>query len=216
MGHDFSTIVGVVADIKQRALTAEVMPQAFVPLAQAPTATMFLTVRSSVDPISLVSSIRKQLTDLDSSVPLYNVQTMDDVVAAQVASQRFNAAALAAFAGLAVLLAAVGIYGVMAYAVGQRTREIGVRMALGAEPGDVLRMVLRQGLGLTLLGIALGLCAALGLTRLMRTMVYGVKTTDPLTFIGVTAAFLAVALAACWIPARRATRVDPVIALRYE
>ncbi len=178
--------------------------------------TMFLVVRSSVDPLSLVSALRKQVADLDPSVPLYNVQTMDEVAAAQVASQRFNAAALAAFAGLAVLLAAVGIYGVMAYAVGQRTWEIGVRMALGAEPADVLRMVLRQGLGLALVGIVLGLGASFALTRLMRTLLFGVQATDPATFVIVTMAFVGVALAACWIPARRATRVDPVVALRYE
>jgi putative ABC transport system permease protein len=216
MGPDFSTVVGVVADVKQRALTSDVMPQIFVPLAQAATSTMFLVVRSTGDPLNLVSALRKELAEIDPSVPLYNVQTMDDVVAAQMASQRFNAAALAAFAGLAVLLAAVGIYGVMAYAVGQRTREIGVRMALGANPANVLRMILRQGLSLAVLGIALGLGASFGLTRLMRTMLYNVKTTDPLTFGTVTAAFLFVALAACWIPARRATRVDPVVALRYE
>ncbi len=156
------------------------------------------------------------VADLDANVPLYSVQTMDDVLSAQVASQRFNAAILGAFAGLAVLLAAVGIYGVMAYAVGQRTHEIGVRMALGAERADVLRMVLRQGLGLALLGVAIGLGASLALTWLIKTMLYGVTTTDPATFAVVTAILVTVALIACWIPARRATRVDPVIALRYE
>jgi putative ABC transport system permease protein len=212
----FSTIVGVVADVKQRSLTAEITPEIFAPLEQQPTPSLNLVIRASMNPLSLVSAVRQHILDLDSNVPLYSVQTLDDVVAAQMASQRFNAIALAAFAGLAVLLAAVGIYGVMAYAVGQRTREIGVRMALGAAPADVLRMVLRQGLVLALFGVALGLGGAFFATRLMRTLVFGVTTTDPATFIGVTTILVLVAVAACWIPARRATRVDPVVALRYE
>jgi putative ABC transport system permease protein len=216
LGPDFAMIVGVVADVKQRGLTAEVMPQVYVPLKQAPTATISLVIRSSMDPLSVIPALRRIIKDIDPNVPLFSEQTMNDLVAAQVASQRFNAAALAGFAGLAVLLAAVGIYGVMAYAVGQRTREIGVRMALGAERGDVLRMVLRQGLTLTLIGVVIGLGASFGLTRLMRTLLYNVKATDPATFIFVTAALIFVALAACWIPAHRATRVDPVVALRYE
>lgn len=166
--------------------------------------------------MSLVASVRDQVLAIDSNVPLDNVRTMDDSISAQVASQRFNAVALSAFAGLAMLLAAVGIYGVMACAVGQRTHEFGIRMALGAERGDVLRMVLKQGLLLATIGIAAGLTASFGLTRLLSAKLYGVKATDPLTFVSVTAVFVIVALAACWVPARRATRVDPVIALRYE
>jgi ABC-type antimicrobial peptide transport system permease subunit len=177
---------------------------------------MTLTVRTPLDPLSLVSAVRKQVNDLDKNLPLYGVQTMDDVLSAEVASQRFNAVALTGFAGLAVLLAAVGIYGVMAYAVSQRTHEIGVRIALGAAPQNVLRMVLNEGLRLALTGVALGLAASFALTRLMNSMLFGVKASDPETFIVVTAALVAVALAARWIPARRATRVDPVIALRYE
>jgi putative ABC transport system permease protein len=211
-----TVIVGVVTDTKQRNLTSDVTPEIFAPLAQWATPSMTLAIRTSVDPLSLVSALRKVVTDLDANVPLYNVQTMNDLLSVQVASQRFYAAVLGAFAGLAVLLAAVGIYGVMAYAVGQRTHEIGVRMALGAERADVLRMVLRQGLGLSLLGVAIGLGASFGLTRLLKTMVFGVTTTDPATFTIVTAILVAVALIACWIPARRATKVDPVIALRYE
>jgi ABC-type antimicrobial peptide transport system permease subunit len=177
---------------------------------------MTLVLRTTVDPLSLVSAVRKQVSDLDKNLPLYGVQTMDDVLSAEVASQRFNAGALAGFAALAVLLAAVGIYGVMAYAVSQRTHEIGVRIALGAEPQNVLRMVLNQGLRLALIGVALGLAASFALTRLMNSLLFGVRPLDPETFIVVTAALVAVALGACWIPAYRATRVDPVIALRYE
>lgn len=215
-GGEAWTIVGVIGDVKQRGLISEVRPEMTATVRQAASFNMYLTVRSSVDPLSLVSAVRKQVADLNSNLPLYSVQTMDDVLSAEVASQRFNAAALAAFAGLAVLLAAVGIYGVMAYAAGQRIHEIGIRMALGAEPRDVRRMILEQGLKLAFLGVALGLAASFALTRLMRTLLFEIKPTDPITFSVVTVVLVIVALAACWIPARRATRVDPVIALRYE
>jgi putative ABC transport system permease protein len=210
------TIVGVVADVKQRSLTAEVMPQIYAPMEQMPSAGANLVVRTTGNPMSLLPSVRDQVLAIDSNVPLDNVRTMDDSISAQVASQRFNAVALSSFAGLAMLLAAVGIYGVMACAVGQRTHDFGIRMALGAERGDVLRMVLKQGLLLATIGIAVGLTASFGLTRLLSAKLYGVKATDPLTFVSVTVVFVFVALAACWVPARRATLVDPVIALRYE
>ncbi|HYL64674.1 MAG TPA: ABC transporter permease [Candidatus Methylomirabilis sp.] len=215
-GPQMWTIVGVIGNTKQRGLASDTMPEATASALQWPRFMMFLTLRTSLDPLSLVSAVRTQVLDLDKNLPLYDVRTMDDVLSAEVASQRFNAGALAGFAALAVLLAAVGVYGVMAYAVGQRTHEIGVRMALGAAPGAVRGMVLRQGLWLALLGVAIGVAASFGLTRLMRSMLFGVTASDPETFIGVTAALLIVALAACWLPARRATRVDPVIALRYE
>ena len=215
-GADLWTIVGVVGNTKQRGLVSDTIPEATTTALQWPRFQMTLVLRTSVEPLSVVSAVRKQVNDLDKDLPLYGVQTMDDVLSAEVASQRFNAAALAGFAGLAALLAAVGIYGVMAYAVAQRTREIGVRMALGAAPRTVLGMVLKQGLGLTLMGVALGVAAALGLTRLMTGLLFGVKASDPWTFIIVAVGLVLVALVACWIPARRATRVDPVIALRYE
>lgn len=215
-GPQMWTIVGVVGDTKQQSLASETIPEATASALQWPRFMMMLVLRTSVDPLSLVSAVRKQVNDLDKDLPLYGVQKMDEVLAEEVATQRFNAGALAGFAGLAVLLAAVGIYGVMAYAVSQRTHEIGVRMALGAEPRNVLRMVLRQGLLLALSGVALGVGAAFALTRLMNNMLFGVTASDPGTFIEVTVALILVALAACWVPARRATRVDPVIALRYE
>jgi putative ABC transport system permease protein len=211
-----TSIVGVVADTKQRGLASDVVPEIFTPFEQWATPTMNLTIHSAVDPLSLVPALRKVIADADANVPLFSIQTMDEIISTTVASQRFNAAILGGFAGLAVLLAAVGIYGVMAYAVGQRTHEIGVRMALGAERADVLRMILRQGLGLALLGVAIGLGASFGLMRLMKTMVFGVTTSDPVTFAAVTGVLVGVALIACWIPAHRATKVDPVIALRYE
>jgi putative ABC transport system permease protein len=210
------TIVGVVGDTKQRGLASDIMPEATASVSQSPRFQMTLVLRTAVDPGSLVSAVRREVSDLDKNLPVYGVQTMDDVLSAEVASQRFNAGALAGFAGLAVLLAGVGIYGVMAYAVSQRTREMGVRIALGAGPGNVLRMILNQGLRLALIGVALGLAASFALTRLMSGLLFGVKPSDPETFVLVTTSLLAVALAACWIPARRATRVDPVIALRYE
>lgn len=210
------TIVGVIGDVKQEGLARETEPEAIASALQWPRFQMNVVLRTGLDPLSLVSAVRKEVADLDKNLPLYGVQTMDEVLAKEVATQRFNAGALAGFAALAVLLAAVGIYGVMAYAVGQRTREIGVRMALGAERGGVLRMVLNEGLRLALIGVVLGVAAAFGLTRLMTSLLFGVKASDPATFLVVTVALLGVALVACWIPARRATRVDPVVALRYE
>jgi putative ABC transport system permease protein len=210
------TIVGVVGDTKQRGLASDIIPEATAPVSQAPRFQMTLVLRTAMEPESLVSAVRKEVSDLDKNLPVYGVQTMDDVLSAEVASQRFNAGALAGFAGLAVLLAGVGIYGVMAYAVSQRTREMGVRIALGAGPRTVLRMILNQGFRMALIGVGLGLAGAFALTRLMSGLLFGVKPSDPETFVVVTAALLGVALVACWIPARRATRVDPVIALRYE
>jgi putative ABC transport system permease protein len=210
------TIVGVVGDTKQRGLASDTIPEATATALQWPRFMMTLVLRTSVDPLSLVSAVRQQVNDLDKDLPLYGVQTMDDILSEEVATQRFNAGALAGFAALAALLAAVGIYGVMAYAVGQRTREIGVRMAMGAQPENVLAMVLKQGLGLALIGVALGVGASLALTRLMNSMLFGVKASDPVTYVAVAVGLTTVALVACWIPAQRATRVDPVIALRYE
>jgi len=210
------TIVGVINDTKQRGLADEVTPEVTVSTSQWPRFMMTLVLRTSIDSASLVTAVRQQVSALDKNIPVYAVQTMDDLFSAEVASQRFNASALAGFAGFAVLLAAVGIYGVMAYAVSQRTREMGVRIALGAARGNVLRMILNQGFRLALIGVGLGLAASFALTRLMTGLLFGVKPSDPQTFILVTAALLNVALAACWIPAHRATRVDPVVALRHE
>jgi len=215
-GPQMWTIVGVVGDLKQQGLASETEPEAIASALQWPRFQMSVVLRTPLDPISFVSALRKEVADLDKNLPLYGVQTMDDVLAKEVATQRFNAGALAGFAGLAVSLAAVGIYGVMAYAVGQRTREIGVRMALGAERGRVLRMVLREGLQLALVGVVLGVGAAFALMRLMKSLLFGVTASDPATFALVTVVLVGVALAACAVPAWRAMRVDPVVALRYE
>jgi putative ABC transport system permease protein len=177
---------------------------------------MAVVIRTTKDPLGLVGALRTRVASIDKSLPLYDVTTMDQLLAEQVASRRFNLALLGLFAFLAVVLAAVGVYGVMAYAVAQRTHEIGIRVALGAEQFDVMRPVLGQGIILTALGVSIGFAGALALTRFLSSLLYGVKPTDPLTFIAVALIMTAVALLASFIPARRATKVDPMIALRYE
>jgi predicted permease len=215
------TIVGVIGHVKHYSLDVEGREQIYFPHRQplygafAPR-DMTIAVRTSLDPASVTSAIRERVLAIDKGLPLYNIATMDQLVSNSVAQPRLNLSLLVAFATLALALAAVGVYGVMAYAVTQRTQEFGIRMALGASPADVLRQVFLEGGRLAALGLALGLVAALALTRLMASMLYGVKPSDPLS-LGVAAALLAVvAFAACYIPARRATRVDPLVALRYE
>jgi putative ABC transport system permease protein len=211
------TIVGVVGHVKHYGLDVQGREQAYFPRAQKDDAhEMYLAVRTTLDPASVTSAIRQQVAALDKNLPIYNIATMDQLVSNSVAQPRLNLSLLVAFAALALILSAVGVYGVMAYAVTQRTHEIGIRMALGAMPADVLRQVLAEGGRLAAFGVALGLVAALALTRLMASLLFGVKPTDPVTFAVVAAMLVCVALAACYIPARRATRVDPIIALRYE
>jgi predicted permease len=215
------TIVGVVGHVKHYGLDVEGREQIYFPHAQPlfdsfSPRDMTLVVRTSLDPASVTSAIREQVFAIDKHLPLYNVSTMDQLVSTSVAQPRLNLSLLAAFAMLALVLAAVGVYGVMAYSVTQRTHEIGIRMAMGAAPAKVLKQVFLEGGRLAALGLAFGLIAALALTRLMASLLFGVKPSDPAT-LGVAGALLAfVALAACYIPARRATRVDPLVALRYE
>jgi putative ABC transport system permease protein len=175
-----------------------------------------ILVRTTNDPLSLLSAVRNELQQLDPAQPMAGVATMDELLSGSLSRSRFTMLVLAVFAALALILASVGIYGVIAYSVTQRTQEFGVRMALGASRRDVLRLVLGQGTRLTLLGIGLGIVAALIVTRLMATLLYGISATDPLTFTSVALLLALVALAACYIPAQRATRVDPIVALRYE
>jgi putative ABC transport system permease protein len=210
------TIAGVVGDSKQRGLAVDVEPEIFVPVEKWCPPELTLLLRVQGDPITFLPAVRAVVSQLDKNLPLFDVQTMDSLLKGELASQRFNAALLAAFAIFAVFLAAIGIYGVMAYSVHQRVREVAIRMALGAEPRDVLWMILSRGLVLAATGLVFGLTGAFALTRLLGTLLYKVRPSDPATFVGVTLALLAVALAACWIPARRAMRVDPMIALRYE
>jgi putative ABC transport system permease protein len=209
-------IIGVVRDVRHFSLSTDPPPTMYFPMRQVPARGMDLVVRTSGDPLSMVPTLRQQVWAGDRNLAIANFGSMKDQVAASIIQQRFILTLLACFAGLALLLAAIGIYGVMSYAVTQRTHEIGIRMALGARVGDVLRLVFRQGLALTSIGVAIGMVLAFALTRLMTSLLFGVTPTDAFTFAIVAAALIVVALAACLIPARRATRVDPLVALRYE
>ncbi|HEX8187723.1 MAG TPA: ABC transporter permease [Pyrinomonadaceae bacterium] len=210
------TVVGVVSDVRRGGLDKEPYPQLYAPVAQLPTRGVTLVARTSGDPLAVVPAVRRELAALDRDLPLYNVRTMEQVLSDSISRRRFQMLLLAAFAGVGLLLAAVGIYGVISYSVAQRRHELGVRMALGARAADILKLVVGQGLGLTLAGVGLGLLGAFALTRVMSSLLYGVSATDPLTFACVSLALLGVALLACLVPARRATKVDPMIALRYE
>ncbi len=211
------TVVGVVGHVKHYGPDVEGREQAYFPLAQLSFArTMYLAVRTTLEPASVTSAIRQQVLAVDRNMPIYEVSTMDQLLSNSVVQPRLNLTLLVAFAAIALVLAAVGIYGVMAYTVTQRTHEIGIRMALGAQGEDVLKQVLGEGARLAALGLGLGLVGSLVAMRLITTMLFGVKPTDPLTFAAVAVVLASVALAACYIPARRATRVDPLTALRYQ
>jgi putative ABC transport system permease protein len=209
-------IVGVVSDVKHFGLAANTPATMYFPMRQVPTRGMNLVARTSGDPLSIAPALRQQVSAGDRNLAIANLGTMKDLVSSSITQQKFILTLLACFAGLALLLAAVGIYGVMSYAVTQRTHEIGIRLALGARVGDVLRLVVRQGLGLTLIGVIIGMALAFALTRLMTSFLFGVTATDAMTFVTVALGLVLVALVACLVPARRATKVDPLVALRYE
>ncbi|HVG29684.1 MAG TPA: ABC transporter permease [Pyrinomonadaceae bacterium] len=212
----FMTVVGVVASVRHASLDAEPKPTMYVSSRQSPWHTMVLAVRGKADPSSLAAAVRREVAAVDPDQPVSDVQTFEQVFTRAVAPQRFNSTLLAAFAALAMILAAVGIYGVIAYTVSQRAHEMGVRIALGARTADILRLVVGQAMSLTLAGVGLGLVASLALTRTMRGLLFEVSANDPAVFASVSLLLGAVALAASVVPARRATKVDPVIALRYE
>ena len=211
------TVVGVVGRVKMEGLSQDSnRVQGYFPFNQIPNGGMTVIIKGSSDPNQLIAEVRQRIKAIDPDQPIYSIRTMEEIRAESVASERLNLTLLSIFAGIALVLAVVGIYGVMSYSVTQRTHEIGIRMAIGAQTADVFRMILGQGMILALIGIGIGLVGAFALTRLMTTMLFGVTATDPLTF-GVIAALLgAVALLACYLPGRRATKVDPVVSLRYE
>ena len=216
-------IVGIVSDVKQSSLDEKNRPTAYLPYTQMPAnstehsgRSIFLAVRTTSEPSSLAADLRRVVNTMDSGLPVFAVRPMGSVLAATVAPRRFNMLLVAAFAALALLLACLGLYGVMSYTVNQYTHEIGIRLALGARSADVVRMILLEGMTLALAGIAIGAAAALALTRLMRSLLFEIQPADPITFLSVSVLLAAVALLATYIPARRATRVDPLIALRTE
>jgi putative ABC transport system permease protein len=211
------TIQGVVGRVKMDGLSQDSKRvQGYFPFAQVPNSDMTVVLKAAGDPNQLISAVRQQVKAIDSDQPIYGVRTMDEIRAESVAPERLNLTLLSIFAGIALVLAIVGIYGVMSYSVTQRTHEIGIRMAIGAQPRDVFRMVIVQGMMLALFGVVIGLVGAFGLTRLMATMLFGVEPTDPATFAAIAVLLTGVAFVACYLPGRRATRVDPVVSLRYE
>jgi putative ABC transport system permease protein len=222
-GEVWREIVGVVRHVRHNNLDEAGLAQIYRPWMQINprwlaeyTRVMDLIVKTSVEPLDLVAPIKREVQAIDRDQPLGNVRTLEAMVDQRLAPRRFNLLLLGVFAIIALLLGAVGIYGVMSYIVTQRTREIGIRMALGAQQSDVLRLVIKQGLILSLLGVAIGLSASFALTRAMKNLLYGVSATDPLTFIMISILLASVAGLACYVPARRATKVEPIVALRSE
>lgn len=208
----WSTIIGVVGNVHQFGLDGSPTNDAYFSGGWTP----YLVIRTASDPVALAGAVTDVIHKTDASLPVTQVATLDDLVSGSVSPHRFSAALIGIFSGIALLLAAVGIYGVMSYVVGQRTQEIGIRLALGAQAGDVWKLMIGLGAKLALAGIAVGLAGAFALTRYLSSLLYDVKPTDPLTFLGVAVLLAVVALAACYVPARRAVRVDPIVALRYE
>jgi len=206
-------IIGIVGDIRHRGLESAPNPAMYMPVYGG---SVNLVIRSKGDPVSLAAAVRKEVLQIDPNQPVADVRTMEQWLERAVAGPRYRTTLLGLFALVALALASTGIYGVMSYSVSQRTHEIGVRMALGARRLDVMRLVVRQGMTLVIVGVALGLAGAFALTRLMASLLFGVTAKDPFTFVAVSALLTLVAFVACYLPARRATKVDPLVALRYE
>jgi putative ABC transport system permease protein len=214
IGNQPFEIIGIVGDIRHRALEFNPLPAMYLPNYGRPWTNV--VIRTKGDPTSLTAAVRKEVRALDPDQPIAAVKTMDDWVNTAVSGPRYRTTLLTLFAVVALVLASTGIYGVMSYSVAQRTHEIGVRMALGARQRDVLKLVVRQGMTLVVVGVAIGLLGAVGLTRVLATLLFGVTAKDPITFVVVASLLTLVALVACYLPARRATKVDPLEALRYE
>ncbi|HKQ75249.1 MAG TPA: ABC transporter permease [Blastocatellia bacterium] len=209
-------IVGIVGNTRSWSVTSEPRMEVYAPYLQRPRRSAYLTIRTVARTDNLIAAIRRDVLAVDKDQPVYNIKTLEQRLADSLDNWRLPMFVLSLYAGLALLLAAVGIYGVMSYSVSQRTQEIGIRLALGARPGQVLEMILKRGMALALIGVSLGTIAALALTRLMSSLLFGVGSTDPMTFISITILLAIVALFACYLPARRATKVNPMIALRSE
>jgi putative ABC transport system permease protein len=214
--EDWATIVGVVKDTKPLTMDEKPAPEMYMPFAQQPSRSMALMIRTTNKPESVAAAVRRNVQALDRNQLAYGLRTFEGVMSEAVAKPRFRASLLGLFAAVALILAMVGVYGVMSYAVTQRTREIGIRMALGAEPHDALKMVMRQGAKLAAAGVAIGLGGAAALTWLIEGLLFDVRAADPATFVTAPLLLAGAALLACYIPARRATKVDPMIALRCE
>jgi putative ABC transport system permease protein len=210
------TVIGVVGDAKHYWLEEESRPQMYAAYSQQPGIFATVVMRTSVEPLSLAETVRQAIWKVDSDQPMWKIRTVEFLVNRSVADRKFLLALMGIFASLALLLTMIGLYGVISYLINQRTQEIGIRMALGAQAGDILRMVLKQGMTLVFAGVALGLGTAWLLTRLISRLLYQVSATDPLTFTSISLLLITVALLACYLPARRATKVDPLVALRYE
>jgi predicted lysophospholipase L1 biosynthesis ABC-type transport system permease subunit len=218
-------VVGVVGDVHESGVDQEAPPVMYLPIGQTPNGMVALAnrilpsswaLRAAGDPAALSRAVEQEVFRVDPDMPVARMMTMDGVLAKSLASQNFIMMLLGAFGGIALLLAAIGIYGVMSYTVQQRTNEMGIRIALGAGTGQLLRLVMGRGLALAATGVAIGLGASFGLTRLMASLLYGVKATDAATFTAVAGVLCAVAILACYVPARRATHVDPIVALRCD
>ncbi len=210
------TIVGVMRDVRRQGLDEPIRIESFMPHSQAPSRSMEVVIRTASDPLTLAKSVHDAIWSLDKDLPVANIRTVEQILSERTAPRRLNMLLLGLFAVVALVLAAVGLYGVMSYSVTQRTHEIGIRMALGAQPRDVLKLVVGQAAMLAVIGVAIGLAAALALTRLMSRLLFNVSATDPLTFAAIAVMLTAVALLASYLPARRAMKVDPMVALRYE
>ena len=211
------TVVGVVGDMRRQGLENEPIPQMFEPLAQNPSRLATLLVRTSTDdPLKMVGTFQAAVHRVEKRAPLYGITTLQTRLGAFLTQRRFQTSLLIAFSIIALLMAAIGIYGLIQYSITRRTREIGIRMAVGAQAGDIFRMIIGEGMKLSLTGLALGLVGALLLGQAGSSLLFGVTATDPLTFAAVSALLTAVALAACYFPARRAMKVEPLMALRQE
>jgi predicted permease len=215
-GGPFAEVVGVAKDGKYITLGEDPIPFLYLPMLRFYQPSAVLQVRTTGDPNQMITAVQSEIKGLDDDLPVYGVMTMNQYFHDAMIGPRIAAVVLSVFGAIAMLLASIGLYGVMAYTVSRRTREIGIRIALGAKPADILIMVLRQGMALVMIGVVIGLAAALAVTRLLSGFLYSVSATDPLTFISITLLLAGVALIASYIPARRATKVDPMVALRYE